>query len=46
LQEAADNAGETSAVPYARLARMMAAVMDGLILQRICDPDASRSREG
>ncbi len=44
LQEAADNAGETSAVPCARLGRMMVAVMDGLILQRICDPDASRSR--
>jgi AcrR family transcriptional regulator len=45
LQEAADNAGETSAVPYARLARVMVAGIDGLILQRICDPDASRSRE-
>ena len=44
LQEAADNASETSAVPCARLGRMMVAVMDGLILQRICDPDASRSR--
>ena len=45
LQEAADNAGETSAVPYARLARVMVAGIDGLVLQRICDPDASRSRE-
>jgi AcrR family transcriptional regulator len=45
LQEAADNAGETSAVPYTRLARVMVAGIDGLILQRICDPDASRSRE-
>ena len=45
LQEAADNAGETSAVPCARLARVMVAGIDGLILQRICDPDASRSRE-
>ena len=44
LQEAADNAGETSAVPCARLARVMVAGIDGLILQRICDPDASRSR--
>jgi len=45
LEEAADNAGETSAVPSARLARMMVAVMDGLILQHICNPDAPRSRE-
>ena len=45
LQEAADNAGETSAVPYTRLARVMVAGIDGLVLQRICDPDASRSRE-
>jgi AcrR family transcriptional regulator len=45
LQEAADNAGETSAVPCARLARVMVAGIDGLVLQRICDPDASRSRE-
>ena len=45
LQEAADNAGETSAVPYPRLARLMVAGVDGLILQHVCDPDASRSRE-
>lgn len=45
LQEAADNAGETSAVPYARLARVMVAGIDGLILQHVCDPDAARSRE-
>ena len=45
LQEAADNAGETSAVPYARLGRVMVAGIDGLILQHVCDPDAARSRE-
>jgi AcrR family transcriptional regulator len=45
LQEAADNAGETSAVPFGRLARLMVAGVDGLILQHVCDPDASRSRE-
>jgi AcrR family transcriptional regulator len=45
LQEAADNAGETSAVPFDRLARLMVAGVDGLILQHVCDPDASRSRE-
>jgi AcrR family transcriptional regulator len=45
LQEAADNAGETSAVPFDRLSRVMVAGIDGLILQYVCDPDASRSRE-
>ncbi|MCX6483400.1 MAG: TetR/AcrR family transcriptional regulator [Mycobacterium sp.] len=45
LQEAADNAGERSAVPFARLGRVMVAGIDGLILQHVCDPDASRSRE-
>jgi len=45
LQEAADNAGETSAVPLDRLGRVMVAGIDGLILQHVCDPDASRSRE-
>lgn len=45
LQEAADNAGETSAVPFARLGRVMVAGIDGLILQHVCDPDATRSRE-
>ena len=45
LQEAADNVGETSAVPLDRLSRVMVAGIDGLILQHVCDPDASRSRE-
>ena len=45
LREAADNAGETSAVPFARLGRVMVAGVDGLILQHVCDPDASRSGE-
>jgi AcrR family transcriptional regulator len=45
LQEAADNAGETSAVPFDRLGRVTVAGIDGLILQHVCDADASRSRE-
>ncbi|WP_116202672.1 TetR/AcrR family transcriptional regulator [Amycolatopsis circi] len=44
-QEAAHNAGETCAVPFGRLARVMLAGCDGLILQHVCDPNESRSRE-
>lgn len=44
-QEAAHNAGETCAVPFAQLARVMVAGMDGLILQHVCDPNDARSRE-
>lgn len=41
---AADNAGETSAVPFDRLARVVLASVDGLILQYASDPDAERGR--
>jgi AcrR family transcriptional regulator len=44
-QEAAHRAGETCAVPFARLARVMVAAVDGLILQHVCDPNEERSRE-
>lgn len=44
-QTAAHRAGETCAVPYGRLARVIVAGLDGLILQYVCDPDESRSRE-
>ena len=43
-QEAANRAGETCAIPFESLARVLVASIDGLILQRVCDPDASRSR--
>jgi AcrR family transcriptional regulator len=43
-REAADRAGETSAVPFPQLARTMLASIDGLILQHLCDPDEERSR--
>lgn len=43
-QDAAHRAGETCAVPFARLARVMVAGIDGLILQHVCDPDEKRSR--
>jgi AcrR family transcriptional regulator len=44
-QEAASNAGETCAVPFDTLARVLVAGMDGLILQYVCDPDMTRARE-
>ncbi|TCK25222.1 TetR/AcrR family transcriptional regulator [Pseudonocardia endophytica] len=44
-QAAAHRAGETCAVPFGRLARVIVAGLDGLILQYVCDPDESRSRE-
>ncbi|MEV0337240.1 TetR/AcrR family transcriptional regulator [Nocardia sp. NPDC050717] len=44
-QEAAQRAGETCSVPFTRLARVMVASLDGLILQHVCDPDERRSRE-
>ena len=43
-QTAAHRAGETCAVPFGRLARVIVAGLDGLILQYVCDPDESRSR--
>jgi len=45
-QAAASHADEICAVPFARLARVMLASMDGLILQYLCDPrDDARARE-
>lgn len=44
-QEAATRAGETCAVPFGRLARVVVASVDGLILQHVVDPDAARSEE-
>lgn len=44
-QAAARNAGETCAVPYGQLARVILAGADGLILQYVCDPNEDRSRE-
>lgn len=44
-QEAASNAGEVCAVPFDTLARVLVAAVDGLVLQYVCDPDATRSRE-
>jgi AcrR family transcriptional regulator len=43
-QEAASNAGETCAVPFDTLARVLVAGVDGLILQYVCDPDMTRAR--
>lgn len=43
-EEAARQAGETCAVPFAQLARVIVAGVDGLILQHVCDPDETRSR--
>jgi len=44
-ERAATLAGETSAVPFDRLARIIVASVDGLILQYISDADDERSRE-
>ena len=44
-QAAARRAGESSAVPYGQLARVILAGTDGLILQHVCDPNEARSRE-
>lgn len=44
-QEAASNAGEVCAVPFDTLARVLVAAVDGVILQYVCDPDVTRSRE-
>ena len=44
-QEAASHAGETCAVRFDTLARVLVAGIDGLILQYVCDPDMTRARE-
>ncbi|WP_431903205.1 TetR/AcrR family transcriptional regulator [Amycolatopsis thermoflava] len=45
-RHAAEQAGETTAVSFDHLARMIVAGVDGLILQYVCDPDEARAREG
>jgi hypothetical protein len=42
-QEAATEAGETSAVSFDALARVILAALDGLILQQLAGPDAARA---
>lgn len=42
-REAAARAGETCAVPFDRLARLLVAGIDGLILQHVVNPDPARS---
>ncbi|WOX26184.1 TetR/AcrR family transcriptional regulator [Streptomyces solicathayae] len=44
-QRAAQEAGETCAVPFGRLGRIVVATLDGLILQYVCDPNDTRARE-
>lgn len=44
-QEAASAAGERCAVPFSRLARVMVASVDGLVMQHVCDPKPARSAE-
>lgn len=43
-ETAAGNAGEVSAVPFDRLARIILAGVDGLMMQYACDPDERRAR--
>lgn len=42
-QEAAEQAGETIAISFEKLARVILAAMDGLILQYVVDPDSERA---
>lgn len=44
-REAANRAHETCALPFERLARVVIASVDGLILQQVITPDAERSAE-
>ncbi|CAM5615962.1 hypothetical protein GCM10010222_75920 [Streptomyces tanashiensis] len=44
-RQAAQNAGESCAVSFARLGRVVVASLDGLVLQHVCDLDETRSRE-
>ncbi|MGV9711903.1 TetR/AcrR family transcriptional regulator [Gordonia sp. NPDC003424] len=43
--EAAEAAGEVSAIPLPQFARIMVACIDGLILQYVCDPDDARAED-
>jgi len=44
-QQAAQAAGESCAIPFARLARVTVAAIDGLILQHVSDPNPTRAAE-
>ncbi len=44
-QLAASKAGETCRIPFGQLARIILAGLDGLIIQHVCDPNPSRSRQ-
>lgn len=44
-RQAAEHSGETSAIPFQRLARVLVAGLDGLILQHVVNPDVDRSAE-
>ncbi|MFD4725783.1 TetR/AcrR family transcriptional regulator [Streptomyces seoulensis] len=44
-QQAAQRAGETCAVPFAQLGRLVVSSLDGLIMQYVCDPHPARSRQ-
>lgn len=44
-REAASRAGEHCAVSFERLARVLVAGIDGLILQHVVNPDPARSEE-
>ncbi|RNL63102.1 TetR/AcrR family transcriptional regulator [Nocardioides marmoriginsengisoli] len=44
-ERAATAAGETTAIPFDRLARVLLAGVDGLILQYVCEPDDQRAGE-
>lgn len=44
-KRAAENSGESIAVPVGEVARLLVAGVDGLILQHLCDPKAARARE-
>jgi AcrR family transcriptional regulator len=43
-QAAAEAAGESCAIPFDQLARLVVGGIDGLIIQGICAPDSARSR--
>lgn len=43
-ESAATRAGETTTIPFDRLARLLVAGIDGLILQHVISADADRSR--
>lgn len=44
-EQAARQAGQTCAIPFVQLARIMVASIDGLIIQHVIDPDPRRSAD-